>query len=216
MSEYTAKPSCDLRLQKGILSMLETKQRVGISQETKESVLGFYESEEISRLLSGKKDVVSVWLPDKTRIKKQKGLLLCNISEIYEQFKKENPNKKIGFSKFAVLCPKWCIPLGAAGTHNVCVCMYHQNVKLMLVAMNSSPNYKQIIEMCVCDVDKYECMMGYCDDCPDPSELKRFLKNELLKTIDQDEAGVPLQQFTSNNPSFCTILFRFWKWESCS
>ena len=121
VSEYTAKPSCDLRLQKGILSMLETKQRVGISQETKESVLEFYESEEISRLLSGKKDVVSVRLPDKTRIKKQKGLLLCNISEIYEQFKKENPNKKIGFSKFALLCPKWCIPLGAAGTQCLCL-----------------------------------------------------------------------------------------------
>ena len=31
VSEYTAKQSCDLRLQKGILSMPERKQRVGIS-----------------------------------------------------------------------------------------------------------------------------------------------------------------------------------------
>ena len=77
--------------------------------------------------------------------------------------------------------------MGAAGTHNVCVCTYHQNVKLMLVAMNSSQNCKQIIEMCVCDVDNCESIMGHCDDCPDPSELKRFWKNELLKTIDQDE-----------------------------
>ena len=82
VSEYTAKQSCDLRLQKGILSMPERKQRVGISQETKESVLAFYESEEISRLLPGKKDNVSVWIPDKTWIKKQKRLLLCNISMI--------------------------------------------------------------------------------------------------------------------------------------
>ena len=56
----------------------------------------------------------------------------------------------------------------------------------MLVAMNSSQNYKLIIEMCVYDNDRYECMMRHCDDCPDPSELKRFLKNELLITIDQD------------------------------
>ena len=53
--------------------------------------------------------------------------------------------------------------------------------------MNSSQNCKQIIEMCVCDVDNCECIMGHCDDCPDPSELKKFWKNELLKTIDQDE-----------------------------
>ena len=36
--------------------------------------------------------------------------------------------------------------------------------------------------MCVCDVDNYDCMMGHCDDCPDPS-----FSNELLKIIDSDE-----------------------------
>ena len=123
--------------------MPERKQRAGISQETKQTVLAFYESKEISRLFSGKKDFVSIRLPDKTKIKKQKRLLLSNISEIYVQFKKENPDKKIGFSTFPLLRPKWCIPVGVAGTYNVCVCTYHQNVKLMLVAMNSSSNYRK-------------------------------------------------------------------------
>ena len=142
VSEYTARQARELRLPKGILSMPERKQRAGISQETKQTVLAFYESEEISRLLPGKKDCVSIRLPDKTKIKKQKRLLLSNISEIYAQFKKENPDMKSGISTFALLRPKWCIPVGAAGTHIVCVCTYHQNVKLMLVAMNSS-NYRQ-------------------------------------------------------------------------
>ena len=35
-------------------------QRVGISQETKLTVLAFYESEETSGLLPGKKDCVSI------------------------------------------------------------------------------------------------------------------------------------------------------------
>ena len=149
--------------------MPEQKQRVGISQETKQTVLAFYESEEISRLLPWKKDYVSIQLPDKTKMKKQKQLLLSNISEIYKQFKRENHDKKIGFSTFAFSHPKWCIPVDAAGAHNVCVCPYHQNVKLMLLAMNSSHNYRQILEVWVCDVDNYDCMMGYCDDCPIPS-----------------------------------------------
>ena len=68
--EYNARQACDLRLRKGILSMPEQKQRAGISQETKQTVLAFYESKEISRLFSGKKDFVSIRLPDKTKIKK--------------------------------------------------------------------------------------------------------------------------------------------------
>ena len=56
VSVYTARQAPELRLQKGILSMPEQKQRASISQEIKQTVLAFYESEEISRLLSGKKD----------------------------------------------------------------------------------------------------------------------------------------------------------------
>ena len=72
VSEHTARQARELRLRKGILSIPEQKQRVDISQKTKETVLAFYKSEEISRLLSGKKDCVSIRLQDKTKIKKQK------------------------------------------------------------------------------------------------------------------------------------------------
>ena len=57
----------------------------------------------------------------------------------------------------------------------------------MLVVMNSSSNYRQIMKLCLCDFDKYGCMMGHCDNCPDLSVLKSFLRNELLKIIDPDE-----------------------------
>lgn len=36
------------------------------------------------------------------------------------------------FSKFAELRPRNCVLAGASGTHTVCVCAIHQNVKLML------------------------------------------------------------------------------------
>ena len=49
--------------------------------------------------------------------------------------------------------------LGAADTYNVCICKYHQNVKLMLVAMNSPIDYKQIMELCVCNHENYDCML---------------------------------------------------------
>ena len=179
ISEQNARKARRLRLQKGILSMPEWKQSVGISQKTKQTVLVFYVSEEISHLLREKKDCVSIQLPDKTKMKKQKQLLLSNISEIYAQLEKENPERKIGFSTFALLCPKWCIPVGAASTNNVCVCTYHQNVKLTLAAMNLSHDYRQTMEMCVCDVDNYNCMMGHCD-CLNPC-VKAILEKRIIK-----------------------------------
>ena len=109
VSEYSAKRARELRFKKGILSIPEKKERVGISQTIKDAVSAFYESEQISRLLPGKKDCVSVRLPDKTKTKVQKRLLLSSISEMYTLFKKENPDKKIGLSLFALLGPKWCI-----------------------------------------------------------------------------------------------------------
>lgn len=46
-------------------------------------------------------------------------------------FTNENPTIKIGFTKFTQLRPKDCILAGPTGTHNVCVCMIHENVRLM-------------------------------------------------------------------------------------
>ena len=51
----------------------------------------------------------------------------------------------------------------------------------MLVVMNSFSSYRQIMKLCVCYVDKYDCMMGHCDNCPDISVLKSFSRNEFVK-----------------------------------
>ena len=87
---------------------------------------------------------------------------------------------------FGLLSPKWCILVGATGAH-ICVYTYHQNIKLMLVVMNSSSNYRQIMKLCVYDVEKYNCMMEHCDNCPNLSVLKSFWENKLLKIIETDE-----------------------------
>ena len=38
----------------------------------------------------------------------KKRLLLVRLKELYIQFKKRNPQLKIGFTKFCELHPKWC------------------------------------------------------------------------------------------------------------
>ena len=53
---------------------------------------------------------------------------LCNLEELYTDFKEKHLNVSIGFSKFCALRPKWCVMAGSKMTHSVCVCSAHQNV----------------------------------------------------------------------------------------
>ncbi len=62
----------------------------------------------------------------------QKRLVLTNLKEAYLLFKGTFSELKIGSSKFAALRPKHCVLAGASGTHTVCVCAIHQNVKLLM------------------------------------------------------------------------------------
>lgn len=57
---------------------------------------------------------------------------MCNIDELYRKFKEEYPIIRVGLTKFFTLRPKQCILADDSGTQMVCVCIYHQNVKLML------------------------------------------------------------------------------------
>ena len=81
--------------------------------------------------MSGKKDFVSVRQGEQ-RVHIQKRLVLSSLKEVYQLFKDRFP---VGFSKFAELRPKHCILAGASGTHSVCVCTIHQNVKLMMLGV---------------------------------------------------------------------------------
>jgi hypothetical protein len=112
-----------------------------LSEETKRCVIDFYCDDEYSRLMPGKKDCVSI----ARNVKKQKRLLLCDLKELYAAFKQKYPDLKVGFSKFCSLKPKWCVLVGCSGIHSVCVCTIHQNVVLMLGAVNLDKNQHKLI-----------------------------------------------------------------------
>ena len=72
---------------------------------------------------------------------------LCNLQELYTAFKEKHPNVNIGFSKFCALRPKWCVLAGSKMTHSVCVCSAHQNVVLLVDAMDWDLTYKDVIKL---------------------------------------------------------------------
>ena len=110
-----------------------------LAPKTANFVHGFYESDDVhvSRIMPGKKDFVSVKQGEQ-RVHIQKRLVLSNLREAYQLFKNRFPTETVGFSKFADLRPKHCILAGASGTHSVCVCTIHQNVKLMMLSVKVS------------------------------------------------------------------------------
>ena len=184
VSNFMARKAKQLVKDKGVLSSPDPRPGRHVSQETFDNVVGFYENDEHSRCMPGKKDFVSVQSAH-GRIHVQKRLILCNLKELYQHFKENYPQQHIGFSKFAELRPKHCILAGASGTHSVCVCTIHQNVKLMLLGARlheltsandiSLSTYHHCLARMMCNPPLPDCYLGECEVCPGTDPLKQDL-----------------------------------------
>lgn len=199
VSEYVVRTARELKKVSGILSKPGPKRGKSISEETLELVLQFYENDEFSRQMPGKKDSVSMG----KGIHKQKRLILCNLKEMYAAFKEKHTNVKIGFSKFCELRPKWCVLAGSTGTHSVCVCSIHQNAHLLVNAIGWEFTYKDFMNKLVCDSAKKECMMHRCELCPGKDGLRAFL-DEQLSDVDLDDEFHFNQWDTTDRASLTT------------
>ena len=205
VTEYQVRESRKILESKGILSKPDAKRGSSLSDEIIKDVQLFYEDDEYSRMMPGKKDCVSIG----RNIHRQKRLLLCNLNELYTAFKAKHPNHKIGLSKFCALRPKWCVTVASSGSHTVCVCTIHQNTTLavdayqcMINSYISSKNrqerhekeslgdnfeptpkfeidYKTLLKQVVCDTDNMECMVHRCEKCPGYKSLELYLQRKL-------------------------------------
>ncbi|KAJ8678524.1 hypothetical protein QAD02_014311 [Eretmocerus hayati] len=161
--------------------------------ETVESVEEFYQDDHNSRVMPGMKDVVCSKDKNGEKIYTQKRLVLSTLRELYISFKDLHPEIKIGFSKFAQFRPKHCVLPESSGTHTVCVCIYHQNVKLMLEGVDVSKltsgklnNYKDCISLLVCEKPSNKYSLNQCRQCPGVEPLKSLLLESFeQKEIDQ-------------------------------
>ena len=94
---------------------------------------------------------------------------------------------KVGFSKFAELHPPYCVLAGASGTHSVCICTIHQNVKLLFESIKlydlettdglSVQSYQHCIAQAVCNPLMPSCYLGICEQCPGCFSVQTLLQN---------------------------------------
>lgn len=199
----------ELVRENGILC--EPKKRAAttyISQETKQIVNNFFLDDNISRVCAGKRDYVTID-ENNQKIQKQRRLLLMNLEEAYALFKLQNIGLKIGFSTFALLRPKECLlALNNFGTHAVCVCQYHQNVKLIFERMKRMLNmttYRDLFVQMLCVEPTDECHLMQCDQCPGIKEIENYMAN--LITINEIDDVSYKQWIFQQGKYICCLFF---------
>ena len=191
-SKQFAKKARQLKVSSGILADTTKKKGNRLPEETIQRINDFYNSDENSRIMPGMKEVVSI-VTENGKESIQKRLLLLDLRELYDLYSKENSDCPVSFSKFAQQRPKYCILTGASGTHSVCVCVTHQNCKLMIDAINlkkltkGTPlllhDYKSCLSQIVCTNANSNCYIGECKNCPGISKLEEFLKQLLREKL---------------------------------
>lgn len=189
-TNYMVRQSKKILKEKGILGSPNRKPGKSLPSEVIQTVQMFYESDDISRVLPGMKDCVSVRNENGDKVKMSKRLILCNLAEAFRSFKDKFPDIKVGFSKFAELRPKHCVLAGSSGTHTVCVCTTHQNIKLMMenAKINSLtngelPTYKHCLARILCNPPSIDCHLGNCPSCPGIDEVKSILETSFEENM---------------------------------
>ena len=143
-----------------------------LADKVKTEVENFYLRDDISYQLPGKRDVVVVKDSNGSKVTYQKRILLNNLRETFELFKEENNNVNMSRSSFAEFRPAFAIPK-AALAHRNCLCLYHENICLLLKSVDKYVDGKycsssQAFTDClVCSATNEECMFGRCLLCRD-------------------------------------------------
>ena len=72
-------------------------------------------------------------------------------------------------------------------THLVCICSAHENVVLLVNAMDWDLTCKDLIKKIVCNTESKKCIMQWCESYPGTATLKEFLDQELSEHEDDEK-----------------------------
>lgn len=160
----------------------------GVSQLTVAAVKQFYCKDYISRITPGRRDVITV-RDNEGKKKIQKRHLTMSIKECFATFKEENPEDKIGISKFAELRPQNVL-LSSQTPANVCLCIHHQNFILALDVLHRQiqeiPAYsKEFPGSCLISNQEPACWYSECKhkECGFGAKYGKFIGEGLLTDV---------------------------------
>ena len=166
------------------------KAKNGLNDDTIAKVKDFYSNNEISWQAPGCKDFVTIRTvnSDGTRAKttEQTRYLTVSLKEAYHHFMTINPNIKVGLSKFCDLRPPNIKPLDSI-PHDICVCIYHENMRLLLEVLSKytklSEWFQDFVDQVTCDPSFNDCNYRKCDNCIHPLDTFKLAVNQCENVV---------------------------------
>ena len=128
----------------------------------------------------------------------QKRILFNNLRENYELFKEENKNVSLSRSSFAELKPPFVLSK-ATLAHRNCLCVYHENVCLILKYLDKHVGGKFCSSLevftggMVCSTNNEECMFSSCSICED------FFTQKIVENVSNSCNKITCSQWTNEN-----------------
>ena len=111
----------------------------------------------------------------------------CQPKEAATYFQIKISFLQTGFGKFRNLCPGWWVLPGSSETQSVCVCIYHQNMKMILIPLEMFENYMFLF---VCDVNNKEFVIHRCSNYLENSSMPESKLCKVLKFYDDRTTGI--------------------------
>ena len=186
---------------------MHNKSYGGMTAESIDTVKAFYEKNEISWQAPGRKDriVTREVLTNGEMSKKtvQVRYMLMSLKEAYHCFREEFKDISIGLSKFSEIRPAH-IKLFNQIPHNVCVCEYHENIRLILSVLEChtdlSSKFDELVKQVTCNDSCKDCIYRRCDECrdyleafkPSPDEGEILTKYQQWQTLDKKPEKVTI------------------------
>lgn len=199
------------------------KSYVKIPEETRTAILEYYLDSGNSYICPGERDCVKTRDLEGNKITLQKRLLMYTVHDLYLNFIEDHKEKLDvlpKFSYFASLKPIQCKVAGDPGSHNICVCPEHENIKLRLLALKNNVHYRDILEKSVCNLNDINCMLHRCENCPGLIKIKEMVESNMpddhtnitYKFWVEQGSRASLESLTENANTFMSKLCEdLWK-----
>ena len=150
----------------GVAVCLSSKKNTSAeSEERRELVQTFYRSDDISWQAPGRKDRIIIREiaedGNTSKTTEQVRYMMMSLREAYNKFKEQHSTVTMSLSKFCELRPA-NVKVFDHLPHQVCLCSYHENVRLLLVALKEhsslSTEFSSFVEQVTCDTTSKKCM----------------------------------------------------------
>ena len=183
-SSWRADKAHKLRAEFGAFSAPEFQvPKNKITPEVEMAVKKFYVDDANSRVIPGERNAIMAKDINGEKRRISKRLIYTSLKELFAEFVAINPDMKIGITKFSQLRPKYSAWLGPNGHHVTCVCVLHENFRVLRQVTVSTLKKAEFIQQFLCEDATSDCHLWFCSDCPKFHDMQEFVEENVTSDV---------------------------------